>query len=567
MISRLALLTFVAVSGFAQDPGVLVENNVMVPMRDGVRLATDIYRLRDAKGKLPVVLYRSPYNKNGLRREGFYFAKHGYVVLAQDCRGRFGSEGSFTGLSGEGADGYDAIEWAAAQPWSDGRVLTAGASYLAWVQYNAAILRPPHLTAMFALVGGSNYFRSSYPGGVKSLNGSTWLLLSAQTSPQAEKQPTLRDSLGEILKNVEPWLALPADRRGETLRPFPDQYRMFEQYAAHPTFDEFWKQPGLWPAGHYSDMKDVPMLFLSGWYDPFVEGVIENFNGLSRVQKSMKKLIVGPWPHDTGRAVCGDADFGTDGAVDQQGLALEWFDHWTRGTPFRMVPEEPVRVFRMGGGTGERTRAGLIAPGGKWRNLPAWPPGAKATKLYLTSTALQMEPPPAGAKPGVFVYDPVSPVPTRGGRYGKECVQNQAGVEKRSDVLSFQTTPLEAALDVTGRVIAKLWVASDQAESDVVARLIDVYPNGYALILGEGQLRSTYREGSEKRVPAEPGKAYELAIDLGPVSNLFGQGHRIRLDVTGSSFPRLEPLPAKATSSVYHEAQRASYLELPVIGR
>lgn len=562
------LLSLSAALGMAGELDVALEKNVMVPMRDGVRLATDICRpAKDGvarPGKYPVVLYRSPYDKNGLRHESNFLARHGYVVLAQDCRGRFASEGHYPGLAREGTDGYDTIEWAAAQPWSDGRVLTAGASYLAWDQYEAAMLRPPHLVAMFALVGGSNYFSSSYPGGIRSLNGSTWLLLSAETSPQAAKQPALRDRMAAILDNVNPWLALPAARRAEALRTFPDQYRLFEEEVSHPTFDDYWKQEGLWPGGHYAEFKDVPILFLSGWYDPFVGGVTKNFNGTAHLQKSMKRLIIGPWPHSTGRETCGDADFGPSAAVDQEALELDWFDHWTSGTPFRMAPSEPVRIFRMGGGPGGRTEAGLIQPGGDWLEYPSWPPVSTGTKFYLHTASLSSQAAGADERPSEFLYDPASPVPTRSGRYGKECVQNQAGLEKRSDVLSFETAPLASEVSVVGTPRAKLWVSSTSAESDTIARLIDVYPDGYALILAEGQIRSTYREGTDRRVPAVPGRAYPLTIDFGPVGNLFARGHRIRLDVTGSSFPRLEPLSAKSRNEVYHDAHHESYLELPV---
>ena len=220
---------------------------------------------RPPSGKIPILIDRSPYNKSGIHKEGIFFAQHGYVVIAQDCRGRFASEGKFYPLLNEGQDGYDAIEWAAAQPWSNGKVGTLGASYGAWTQYTAAMLAPPHLVAMFPVVGGSEFF--PYPGGVPSLNMSQWILYMAQTSKAAENLPKVRASLAEAFNNPNPWLKLSPVQRGEIFSPLPDYSKIFRDMYTHPTLDSYWEQQNFYPAGSYRLFKDVPMYFISGWYD------------------------------------------------------------------------------------------------------------------------------------------------------------------------------------------------------------------------------------------------------------------------------------------------------------
>ena len=560
---------------------------IMVPMRDGVRLATDVYRPsrggEPVEGKFPVVLYRTPYNKNGVSREAIYFARRGYVVVAQDCRGRFASEGEFYPFINEGTDGYDAIEWAAAQPWSNGKVATMGASYLAWDQYHAAMYRPPHLVAMFALVGGANFIEEyGHPGGATNLGWPLWILNSAASSPQAARNPSTREPLIETMKNPAAWLALHPLKRGEIFQSFPAHRKIYEDLYAHSEFDDYWKQKGFYTAGYYKQMKDVPIFFLSGWYDYFAEGVLQNFAALERMQRSPKKLLMGPWPHGTGRAECGEASFGPAAAVDTTALALDWFDHWMKGHHFELVSPSAVRLFRMGGGDGTRTAEGKLKHEGEWRTASAWPPPAvRPSRYYIHTGGMLSATQPVGGEPSTFVYDPDNPVPTIGGRYGAAgvppCVQNQAPLSQRLDVLSYSSARLSASLEITGKIRARLWISSDAVDTDFTAKLIDVYPDGYALILADGQIRNRYRNGHEKAELMKPGTVYLVEIDLGSTSNLFVKGHRIRLDISSSNYPRVEPNPnsgepagrwtrrVKARNTVYHDAQRASYVEVPVI--
>ncbi|HLJ13096.1 MAG TPA: CocE/NonD family hydrolase [Bryobacteraceae bacterium] len=542
---------------------------VMVPMRDSTRLATDIYRPARGGialgGRFPVIVTRSPYNKNGERRKAIQFAQRGYVFIAQDCRGRFASEGHLIPLVNEGRDGYDTIEWAAAQTWSNGKVATTGASYLAMDQLAAALEQPKHLVAMYIAVGAENfYFDSAYRGGVPSLGWPVWLLLMAATSPQAAHDPKTAESLNNLVKHPAPWFAQSREQRGEVFRNFPDEMTAYKDFYAHPLFDAYWKQKGFDIADYYAQMKDIPMLFVSGWYDTFADATLENFTELSRRQNTPKKLLMGPWPHGYGKSACGDAAFGIEANLDEPALWFDWFDHWLKNKPFTMIPAQPVRYYRMGGGAG--FKEGKLLPGGRWRNSLSWPPtGEKPQRLYLHGEGRLDEAAPGSEQAQTYIYRPDNPVPTRGGRYNAACIQNQAGLEKRADVLSFSTTPLNAAMDITGMIRATLWISSDAPSTDFTAKLMDVYPDGYAMNFADGQIRASDRDGFTRSEPLKPGKIYRVEIDLGSASNLVARGHRVRLDISSSNYPKLEPGASEARNTLYHDTGHASFVELPVV--
>jgi putative CocE/NonD family hydrolase len=546
---------------------------VMTPMRDGVRLAADVY-LPAAQGRFPVLVTRTPYNKAGCRREAIYYAEHGYAVVAQDVRGRFASEGEFYAFLNEGRDGYDTIEWAAAQPWSNGKVGTFGASYLAWDQYHAAMYRPPHLVAMFANVGGANFYDEfGWPGGAPNLGWAIWILKSAETSQQAAQSPPAREPLSNFLRDPAPWLAQKPSERARVFDAFPAHRRMYDDFYSHPRFDGYWKQRGFFTAGYYREMKDVPVFFISGWYDYFAEGVIGNFMALNRRHKSEKKLWMGPWPHGIGADRCGDASFGPEAAVKVEQIALDWFDHWMKGAPYRVIGAEAVRYFRMGGGDGTRDEHGKRRHGGSWETANQWPPpGATIQRWYAAGSGELRLDPPGGERPSEFDYDPAHPVPTIGGRFGigpwtpncaqdQVCATNILGCEDnrplsaRADVLSFSSQPLSEPVDLTGRVMAHLWVSSDAPSVDFTAKLMDVYPDGYALILSDGQLRLAVSPRTPRRI----------TVDLGSTSNRFARGHRIRLDLSSSNYPRVEPNPNRGHNRIYHDKRHATTLELPVM--
>jgi putative CocE/NonD family hydrolase len=594
------LIAAVVASGQQSAPySVEVVRNVMVPMRDGVRLATDLYLPATsgarASGRFPTLISRTPYDKAGLRAESEWYAQRGYAVVAQDVRGRSGSEGQFYPFIQEGRDGYDAIEWAAAQDWSNGKVGTFGASYLAWDQYRAAMERPPHLAAMFANVGGADFYQEfGYPGGAPNLGWAIWILKSAETSPQAEANPEAKRVLTRILEDPGNWLRQSPRERASVFEPFPVHRRIYEDFVAHPQFDDYWRDPGLYTPAGWGRIKDVPVLFISGWYDYFGDGVLKNFGALRKSHKTSKELVMGPWWHGIGPSSCGDAFFGDEAAVVVRERTLAWFDRWLKGRPSPSTGNDAVQYFRMGGGAGTRDAKGRRGHGGRWLTAPSWPlPSVHPAKLYLVADGKLARSASAG-QPLSFVYDPADPVPTIGGKYGigswtPNCFQDQVcrpgilgcqdskPLSVRPDVLVFQTEPLSEGMEVTGPVRVRLWVSSDAPDTDFNARLMDVAPDGYAAILADGQLRLRYRAGFANERLLKPGEVAAIEIDLGATSNLFAQGHRIRVDISSSNWPRIDPNPntgapvnvvegkRKARNTIYLDPRRPSHIELPVV--
>jgi putative CocE/NonD family hydrolase len=323
-----------------------------------------------------------------------------------------------------------------------------------------------------------------------------------------------------------------------------------------------------------ADLKDVPMLFVAGWYDPFTDSMLNTVAELRKLQKSEKRIVVGPWPHPYGKPVCGQATFGSDAELDERHLQLAWFDHWMKGTN-SSGSAAPVKYFRMGGSGARVQDATHISPGGEWLTAAAWPPAqSKTRRLYLAQDRSLTEQTVKDDKPITYESDPHHPTATLGGRSGPTCIVNQGA--ERAGVVSFVGPPLENALNATGPVKVGLSISSDQVDTDFTARLIDVYPDGYAMNLAEGQIRASYRKGNGSTVPLKPGQIYEVTLELGSTSNLFAKGHRIRLDVSSSSFPRLEPNPqdgetgmwthqVAARNSLHNGSAHPSYLELTVL--
>jgi len=517
---------------------------VKTAMRDGTRLATDVYRPASAgkpvEGKFPVLVTRSPYNKNGEKSRGQFFARHGYVFVAQDCRGFFTSAGEPVPFVREGADTYDTIEWAASQDWSNGKVGTTGASYLGMNQLAGAIEVPPHLHVIYAAVAPGNYYDDAgYRGGIPGLGWPVWLVNSTGQKDLALKP--------------DAWLAETREKRAAAFAAFPVQKQAYWDFYNHPAFDDYWKQKGVWPAGYYSQMKDVPMFFVSGWYDGFCDANLRHFSELSRVQKSPKKLMIGPWPHGYGKSECGDASFGKDGDLDERTLQLDWFDHWLKGASLKSIGPDSVRYYRIGKGD-SRFADGKLNPGGEWLTAASWPPAnTRFRRYYIRGEGRLDAAKPGREQPSSYDHDPDHPVPTIGGKQGNQCIQDQRPLQKRADVLTFVTEPLTADLDVTGAPRAAIWASSGASEADFIVRLAEVFPDGYAMILSEGQVRAR--------------AAGSHTIELSSISKLIGAGHRIALFVMSSSFPRLEPLPQKSRQTVYHETRRTTWLDLPVISR
>jgi putative CocE/NonD family hydrolase len=574
-----------------------VERDVMVVMRDGVRLALDIYRpARDGQpltGTFPVIMERTPYGKGQTSRAersvthpkpytraevAAFFVREGYAVVYGDCRGRYASEGEFTKYTSDAADGYDTVAWLVGQPWCNGMVCTMGLSYAAHTQAALACLNPPGLAAMFLDSGG---FANAYQGGIRQggafeLKQATWAFNNARLSPAVQADPVASAAMAAI--DLKEWFTRMPWKPGHSPLQWAPEYEayLFEQWT-HGQFDAYWQQPGIYAAGYYGQFADVPMVHMSSWYDPYPRTATENYRALSRRKRGPVRLILGPWTHgDRSNTHAGDVDFGPAATLDSQlaedylALRLRWFDRWARGVQNGVDEEPAVRYFRMGGGTGTRTPSGRLDHGGVWRAADDWPlPETRFTHYYLhTDGGLSPEEPPAGAPPRAYSYDPRQPVPTIGGTISSGAPVMEGGaydqreeprffgsrppylpLASRPDVLVFQTAPLAEAVEVTGPIAVRLHVSSDCPDTDFTVKLIDVYPpsadypQGFALNLTDGILRMRYRDSWEQPSLIEPREVYEAVIEPFPTSNLFAAGHRIRLDVSSSNFPHFDINP------------------------
>jgi len=608
---------------------VTVRQDVMVPMRDGVRLATDVYLPGDDAAPLPVILERTPYDKSGVSRSevslrqpapakrpevAAWFARRGYAVVMQDCRGRYRSEGEFTKYLDEAEDGYDTLAWLVKQPWCNGRVGTMGVSYGAHAQLALACLGPPGLACMFTDSGG---FASAYHGGIRrggafELKQATWAYRHALLSPRTAADPARREALQDV--DLVAWFRDMPWRPGRSPLSAAPEYEayLFEQWRAG-LFGRYWQQPGLYAMGHYDDIPDVPVAIVGSWYDPYVSTCTSNFTGLAARHRSATRLVMGPWTHgDRSSTHAGEVDFGgqstLDGnlADDYLAMRLAWFDCWLRGEDGPAAMDPPVRYFQMGGGDGGRDAAGRLRHGGRWRTADTWPPrGARHRTLYLDPAGRLVDDRPApGEAFCEYRYDPRDPVPTIGGALtsGEPVMQGgafdqrvrpgvftyradhpQAPLSSRRDVLVFQTPPLPEDVVVTGEVEVELWVSSDCPDTDFTAKLVDVYPpgpdwpDGFAMNVTDGILRARYRDGWDRESRMQPGQVYRITIRPFATSNLFRAGHRIRLDVSSSNYPHFDlnpntggpeggsDAPRIATNRVHCSAAHASCLRLPVV--
>lgn len=607
---------------------VTVERDVMIAMRDGVRLSTDIYRPAGVEGPLPVLLERTPYDKRGTSHAdcsladpvprskpeiAIAFARLGYCYVLQDCRGRFGSEGAFTKYLAEGEDGVDTLDWVVRQPWCNGRVGTLGLSYSAHVQSALAANDPPGLAAMFLDSGGfsSAWHSGIRQGGAFELKQLTWALKHARLSPKTAADPARRaaldaEDIGDGIR-VNPWL------RGESpLRAAPEYEAYVVEQWANESFSEFWRQPVLNARGSYDSFADVPMVFMSSWFDPYALSATENYVGLAAVKRGPVKLVLGPWTHGQRSAShAGDVDFGdaapVDGNIAPDYVALRgaWFDRHLRNLDAPDYLPSPVKIFVMGGGSGRKTPKGRLDHGGCWRDASTWPlPDAVATSFYLDPTGRLALAPPISSASRSYDFDPTDPVPTIGGAIASGAPLMAAGafdqresehvfgavhpgraLADRDDVLVFQTDPLEHAVEVTGPIVARLWVSSSAVDTDFTIKLIDVYPPsddypaGYAMNLTHGILRLRFRSSSTHPELMEPHAIYAIEIQAFPTSNLFAVGHRIRLDVSSSNFPHFDVNPNSgapageasdpiiARNCVHFAPDRPSHIVLPVVPR
>jgi len=591
---------------------VIVQRNVMAPMRDGVRLAADLYfpatEGRIAPGRFPVIMERTPYDKEGRTAEGRYLARHGYVAMMQDVRGRFASEGEWYPFAKEAPDGYDSVEWAAAQPWCDGNVGTIGGSYCGSDQSALATLNPPHLKAMVVAVGTSNYHTSSMrQNGALELRFFIYAFRMATTSREALANPTLRAALQRDFDRIGEWLTrLPYKKGSSSLRFLPSYEQWMLDIQSHGAFDDYWRQRGYAIDEYYDELADVPTIYLGGWYDSYARGTTANYAALSKIKRSPQRLLMGPWTHGGwGVSYSGDMDFGPDSVLDDyNAYRLRWFDRWLKGLDNGVDRDKPVRLFVMGGGDSRKDNNGRLRHLGAWRDADDWPlPGTQYTPYYLHADGTLKPEAPAPSEPTRYTFDPRDPVPTIGGGLsaGGDALPpggyDQRGdprfygckdtlpLAARSDVLVFQTEPLEAEMEVTGPLTVVLWASSSARDTDLTAKLIDVhppnpdYPDGVAQNLSDSIIRARYRSSRERAELLEPGAVYPFEIVLYPTSNVFAVGHRIRLDISSSNYPRFDVNPntggplglerrcCLANNAIYHDPDHPSHIVLPIIAR
>jgi len=585
----------------------------MVTMRDGVRLATDIYLpAEDGKpvdAKLPVVLERSPYNKDGCRGSGRYYAARGYAFVAQDTRGRYKSEGVWHWMTDDGRDGVDAAAWIGSQPWSNGKIGMIGTSYVGGTQHALAMEGAPELTTVIPVDAVSNCgYQSMRNAGAFELRFWNWIMFCSPQGSRQARDPGTAAVLKEMMDNRRLYLANLPLRRGTTpLKLAPEYEDWLIEAMRHGANDEFWEQNNIidFPERY----QDIPVYLVGGWYDSWAGNTTANFMALTRQIKGPVYLIMGPWIHgQQSQSAHGQVSFGPDAAIgDPLGWRLEWYDHWLKGIENAVGRESPfatkVRIFVMGTGDGSKTTDGKLNHSGYWRNEHEWPlTRTQYTRFHLHPAGrLSSDPSGEDRSSTSFTYDPRNPVPTIGGNIssGNEIMLqgawDQRGGEHiwnwqlpiplsaRNDILVFQTEPLVKDLEVTGEIAVKLWVSSSAVDTDFTAKLIDVYPpspdfpGGFDLNIGDGICRARFRESLKQEKLMEPRKIYELTVKLYPTSNVFKKGHRIRVDVSSSNFPRFdlnpntgEPLSdhrrmITAVNTVYHDREHPSHILLPVI--
>ena len=557
---------------------VKIEQSVRVKMRDGVLLATDVYRPVSDE-KFPVLLERTPYNRTDEAAMANELAAHGYIVVLQDTRGRYESGGDFYPFRNESADGYDTVEWAAQLDGSNGKVGMFGGSYVGATQMLAAMAVPPHLVAIFPYVTASEYYDgwTYQSGALMQWFTSSWTSILAIDTLRRQVEKT--QSPGEWTKQL-PLENYPILKTPELSQLAP----YFKDWLMHERDDSYWQK---WKVSdHYSEMK-VLGLHAAGWHDLFLKGSIKNYIGLRETAatanaRAGQRLIVGPWGHTptSPEGKVGDVVFGKAAVLDMTATALKWFDYSLKGINNEYASASPVRLFIMGDNV--------------WRDEQEFPlKRTHYTKYYLHSIkganslngdgALSLTQ-PAVERKDEFDYDPNNPVPTIGGRLC--CGQtlppgpaDQRPNESRSDVLVYSTPPLTEDTEVTGFISLELYASTSAVDTDFTALLVDVDKAGYARFLTDGIVRARYREGANQALEVTPGKVYKYVIDLWATANVFKAGHRIRLYVSSSNFPRFNrnlntgedtvgsSRSLKAHQAIYHDGQFSSALNLPVILR
>ncbi len=573
-----------------------IEKNLMVPMSDGVRLATDVYR-PDRLGPFPTLLTRLPYDKNE-QFDSFDILRAvqaGYVVVAQDTRGRWASQGEFNPFFDEARDGADTIAWAAAQPWSTGAVGMIGGSYYGATQWMAATQAPGALRAIAPFATTDQYYDGwAYQGGAFQLGFNLYWTLMALALPEVTRRIRAGAAgRADFAAMVAAHDGIDAAYRRLPLLGLPELARFapyYDEWLRHPSYDDYWRATA--PREAYGQIT-VPALNVGGWYDLFLHGTLANYAGMkarggSDAARRHQRLVIGPWAHGPMDGWFPERGYGLLAGIEVAGLTrlqLRWFDWLLRGTDTGLAGGKPVRLFVMGANV--------------WRDEDDWPlPGTEYVDYFLHSRGLantaggdgSLSADPPGDEPeDAYLYDPRDPVPTTGGSTflpglyigANAGPRDQRAVEARRDVLCYTTEPLAEPVEVIGPVVAVLHVSSSAPDTDVTAKLVDVAPDGRAENLADGILRARYRESLSEPSLLKPERVYQVTVDLVATAVVFPAGHRIRLEVSSSNFPRFdrntntggviaaegEADLRQAVNRVHHTRSLPSRLVLPVIRR
>jgi putative CocE/NonD family hydrolase len=563
---------------------VVIERGVEAKMRDGVILRADIYRPK-ADGKFPVLLQRTPYNKDNGVNFGVRAAARGFVVVFQDVRGRYSSEGNWYTFKNEPNDGYDTVEWAAALPYSNGKVGMFGGSYVGATQMLAAIAHPPHLAGICPVVTASNYHDGwTYQSGAfEQWFDESWTSGLAQDTYNRTVMHNTNALQGmwKLPLTHYPLFNLPDASAGadssQSLAPY------FLDWLAHPDYDDYWKRLSI--EEHFADI-NVPVLTVAAWYDIFQGGSLRNYVGIRAHggdgARSGQRLLVIIGGHAGGGRKIGDVDFGPAAAqFDEDDVTLSWYEYLFQDGQNSFAKEKPVKIFVMGRN--------------EWREEDDWPLArAQATKYFLHSEGsanslrgnggLSVAAPRAEPSDH-YVYDPANPAPTIGGPLCCDGWHLSAGprdqrpAEAREDVLVYSTPAFARDTEITGPVTLELFAKSTAVDTDFTAKLVDVAPDGFAQNLTEGIIRARYRDSQEKPTLMNPGQVYKFTIDLWSTSNVFLKGHVLRLEVSSSNFPRFDrnlntgeaqgtgENHVPATNTIFHDSEHPSALVLPVVSR
>ena len=560
---------------------ITMENRVAVTMRDGVILYADVYR-PVGDGKYPVLVSRTPYSTErspSSYKSGVYFASRGYVFVYQDVRGRHESEGKWEPFRDDIEDGYDTIEWAAKQPWSSGKVGMQGGSYLGHVQWRAAMSSPPHLVTIFPNVASTSLYHDwiTRNGGWRLSFNFGWGAVRQESRIMQNTGPHTVAAGPENISYDKVLWHLPLN----TMQPLVGRNAQFyKDWLAHPDYDDYWRKINV---EEVFEKIGIPAHTLGGWFDIFSQGTLRGYAGMSKQGKTEtarkgSNLIIGPWGHGPSQKT-GDIDFGEGAPVDSMAIQLRWYDYWLKGIQNGLDKEPPVKLFAMG------------ANEWMWEN--EYPLArTQYTELYFHSAGeanskrgdghLTWDKPTSGEPADNYTYNPDAPVPSVG---GNNCCgtptpagpREQDEVESRQDVLVYTSDFIEEPLRIAGPVKVVLYASSDAVDTDFVAKLVDVHPDGKAYNMAEGIVRARYHKSLEKPEMLEPGKVYKFEIDLVGTSVEFQQGHRIRVQVASAHFPQFDRNPNTgkpfgtgddvkiAHQTILHTRAQPSHIVLPIV--